>query len=142
MGVIDQLPKRNVIYQSTHLGLHFDDLADKYDLLRAKGAGAYLGRDQECAALPQFLTDVGYTGRWYPGPRVIDLAFLLPGTVIANFKLDNGQLKFPNQKGWHVGLFDKFWHGATMVNGLPCVRHVRPIWGQACRSPRRCHPHA
>jgi hypothetical protein len=120
MGAIDDLPKRNSIYQGTFQGLHFDELADKFDKLRKDGDGEYIGRNHECAALPQFLTAVGYTGRWHPGPRVIDLDFLLPGTVIANFKLVDGRLKYPNQHGWHVGLFDKFWRGAMMVNGLPC----------------------
>lgn len=51
---------------------------------------------------------------------MVDLEFVLPGTVIANFKLVNGKLKFPNKSGWHVGLFDRFLRGARMVNGLPC----------------------
>jgi hypothetical protein len=121
MGALDDLPTRNVIYQGTFQGLHFEDLADKYDKLRMEGAGQFLGRNHECVALPQFLTDVGYTGRWRPGPRVIDLEFLLPGTVIANFKEIGGRPTFPNQHGWHVGLFGKFWRGAMMVNGLPCL---------------------
>jgi hypothetical protein len=120
MGVIDELPKRNVIYQGTFQGLDFEALADKYDQLRLTNDGGYLGRNHECVALPQFLTDVGYTGRWQPGPRVIDLDFLLPGTVIANFKIVDGKPTFPNQHGWHAGLFDRFWRGARMVNGLPC----------------------
>lgn len=120
MAVVDGLPKRNITYQGTFQGLDFDALADKYDQLRQSGQGEYLGRDQECAALPQFLTDVGYTGRWQPGPRVIDLDFLPPGTVIANFKTVAGKPKFPNQSGWHAALFDRFWRGARMVNGLPC----------------------
>lgn len=120
MGAFDNLPTRNVIYQSTFQGLHFEELADKYDQLRKNGVGEFLGRDHDCVALPQFLTDVGYTGRWQPGPRVIDLHFLLPGTVIANFKVIDDRPQFPNQHGWHVGLFDKFWRGAMMENGLPC----------------------
>lgn len=120
MGVIDELLKRNVIYQDTYQGLGFEALADKFDRLRQIDAGEYLGRNHECVALPQFLTDVGYTGRWQPGPRVIDLDFLLPGTVIANFKTVNGQSRFPNQHGWHAALFDRFWRGTRMVNGLPC----------------------
>lgn len=120
MGVIAELPKRNVIYQNKHEGLYLKELADKFDELKKNGQGQYLGRDSACAALPQYLTDVGHTSRWRPGPRVIDLAFLLPRTVVANFKIVNGKLKFPNQSGWHVGLFDKFLRGARMVNGLPC----------------------
>ena len=119
MDTLD-LPKRNVIYQGTYRGLQFEELADKYHQLYLDGKGEYLGRDQECPALPQFLTDVGYTGRWQPGPRVVDLAYLIPGTVIANFKIVDGRPKFPCESGWHVGLFGKFWRGATMTNGLPC----------------------
>ena len=120
MEELEGLPKRNVIYQGSFQGLQFEELADKYHKLYLDGRGQYLGRDQECPALPQFLTDVGYTGRWQPGPRVIDLAFLIPGTVIANFKIVNGRPKFPCENGWHVGLFGKFWRGAMMTNGLPC----------------------
>jgi len=120
MGAIDDLPKRNVIYQGTYQGLGYDALVDKYNGLFLTGHGEFLGRNHECAALPQALTDVGYTGRWAPGPRVIDLDFLVPGTVIANFKNVNGRHIFPNQSGWHVGLFDRFWRGARLVNGLPC----------------------
>lgn len=116
MGFADNLPKRNVIYQ----GSDFQSFADSYHRLHEDMRGKYIGRDQECVALPQFLTDVGYTGQWQPGPRVIDLAYLHPGTVIANFKTVKGKPKFPNQNGWHVGLFGKFWRGAMMVNGLPC----------------------
>ena len=120
MGAIDEFPKRNVIYQGTYLGLDYDALVERYDKLLLAGHGEYLGRNQECAALPQALTDVGYTGRWSPGPRVADLDFLIPGTVIANFKTIDGKPRFPNQSGWHVGLFDQFRRGAMMVNGLPC----------------------
>lgn len=117
MGAADNLPKRNVIYQ----GWDFEKFADEHHRLYEARQGKYIGRDEECVALPQFLTDVGHTGRWQPGPRVIDLSYLHPGTVIANFKTVNGKPKFPNQSGWHVGLFGKFWRGARMVNGLPCA---------------------
>lgn len=64
--------------------------------------------DGECAKLPQALTDVGHTSRWQPGERVVDLTFLRPGTVIANFKFENGKARFPNQHGYHVALFHEF----------------------------------
>lgn len=86
---------RNVIYQG-----------DIDQLLETK-AGQYF-RDQECVALPQALTDVGHTSRWQAGPRVVDLSYLNPGTVIANFKLVDGRLKFPNQHGYHAALFHEF----------------------------------
>jgi hypothetical protein len=123
MGLVDTLPKRNVIYQGD-----FQALADKYDELRRKRAGEFIGRDQECVALVQGLTDVGYTGRWQPGPRVIDLAFLLPGTVIANFVFENGKARFPNKRGWHAALFDHFCHGAIMSNGRPCEFSIFDQW--------------
>lgn len=120
MGIADDLPKRMVIYQGNFQGLDYDALVEKFNSLYLAGHGEYLGRNQECAALPQQLTDVGYTGRWTPGPRVIDLDFLPPGTVIANLKIIDGKSKFPNQSGWHAALFDQFRRGTIMVNGLPC----------------------
>ena len=74
----------------------------------------------ECARLPQMLTTVGWTGRWQRGPRVLDSPHLLPGTVIANFKLVDGKWKFPNEHGFHAGLFIRFAHKAIMSNGIPC----------------------
>lgn len=61
--------------------------------------------DGECAKLPQFFTNVGWTGRWQPGPRVVDVPHVLPGTVIANFKFKDGRLKYPNEHHYHAGLF-------------------------------------
>lgn len=115
MDFVDTLPKRNVIYQGD-----FQALADQYDELKRQGVGRYIGRDKECVALPQKLTDVGYTGRWQPGPRVIDLQFLPPGTVIANFLFEHGKARFPNMKGYHAALFDRFCRGTVMSNGRPC----------------------
>lgn len=123
MGLVDNLPKRNVIYQGD-----FQALADQYDELRKMHKGRYIGRDQECVALPQKLTEVGYTGRWQPGPRVIDLAFLLPGTVIANFLFENGKARFPNSHGFHAALFDRFCRGTVMSNGKPCEFTVFDQW--------------
>jgi hypothetical protein len=58
----------------------------------------------ECVRLVQVLTNVGHTSFWRPGPRVVDLSFLNPGTVIANF-LDG---RFPNRHGFHACLFESF----------------------------------
>lgn len=82
----------------------------------------------ECARLPQMLTSVGWTGRWQRGPRVLDSPHLLPGTVIANFKLVNGKWKYPNEHGYHAGLFVKFAHRAIMTNGLPCEFTMLDQW--------------
>jgi hypothetical protein len=82
----------------------------------------------ECARLPQVLTDVGWTGRWQRGPRVFDSPHLLPGTVIANFKLVDGKWKYPNQHGYHAGLFVKFCHRAMMSNGMPCEFTIFDQW--------------
>lgn len=63
----------------------------------------------ECVALVQALTDVGHTSYWRPGMRVMDLVFLPPGTVIANFVFKPGGLRrFPNQHGYHASLFIGF----------------------------------
>lgn len=82
----------------------------------------------ECARLPQVLTDVGWTGRWQRGPRVLDSPHLAPGTVIANFKLVDGKWKYPNEHGFHAGLFIHFTHGAIMVNGMPCQFSMLDQW--------------
>lgn len=65
--------------------------------------------DGECVALVKEVTSVGYTGLWRPGPRVVDLSYLNPGTVIANFVFDrNGRGRFPNRHGYHAALFIGF----------------------------------
>lgn len=73
--------------------------------LWAEHTNGYIGRDQECVALPQQVTVVGYTGRWQPGARVVDLNFLRPGTVIANFEFTNGFGRFSRRHGYHAALF-------------------------------------
>lgn len=99
---------RNVVYQG--------DL----DALLAEDAPAmYL--DGECAKLPQALTDVGWTGNWLPGPRVVDLAYLAHGTVIANFVVENGRWKYPNRHFYHACLFYDF--GERIMGG-----GYRRIW--------------
>jgi hypothetical protein len=66
-------------------------------------------RDGECVALVQETTRVGHTSHWRPGPRVVDLSYLNPGTVIANFVFDrNGRARFPNKHGYHAALFMGF----------------------------------
>lgn len=76
--------------------------------LLAKFHGRFAGRDQECAALVQSITSIGHTSRWQPGPRVVDQTFIKPGTIIANFKFENGRARYPNQSGWHVAIFSDF----------------------------------
>lgn len=66
-------------------------------------------RDGECVALVQCVTSVGPTIRWRPGPRVVDLSYLNPGTVIANF-VDG---KFPNRHKYHAALFMEFTRGVS-----------------------------
>lgn len=61
----------------------------------------------ECVALPQALTDIGHTS--HPGSRVVDLAYLNEGTVIANFVFSKpGVGRFPNKRGYHVAFFVAF----------------------------------
>lgn len=65
--------------------------------------------NRECVALVQATTSVGHTSRWRPGPRVVDLSYLNPGTVIANFVFEKqGNGSFPNQHGYHAALFVDF----------------------------------
>jgi hypothetical protein len=82
----------------------------------------------QCARLPQVLTSVGWTGRWQRGPRVLNSPHLLPGTVIANFKIVDGRPVFPNEHGYHAALFGKFYHGGKMTNGLPCEFSMIDQW--------------
>lgn len=82
----------------------------------------------QCARLPQVLTSVGHTSGWQRGPKVLDSPHLLPGIVIANFKLVNGKLIFPNQEGWHAGLFRRFEGRRIMTNGLPCEFSMIDQW--------------
>ena len=63
----------------------------------------------DCVALPQALTDIGHTSHWYPGVRVVDLAYLNEGTVIANFLfIKPGVGRFPNRHGYHAAFFVEF----------------------------------
>jgi hypothetical protein len=105
---------RSVIYQG--------DL----DGLQLQYGGQYV-LDHECAKLPQFFTDVGHTSRWQPGPRVVDLAYLNPGTVIANFVFENGRARYPNRHGYHAGLFDRFEH-RLLSNGQTSSFYMIDQW--------------
>lgn len=65
--------------------------------------------DGDCVDLVQKLTNIGHTSRWMRGPRVVDMAFLNPGAVIANFVPDGrGGWKFPNKHGYHAAFFVEF----------------------------------
>lgn len=77
------------------------------ELIKDK-TGTFIGRDQQCVALPQFLTSVGHTSRWQPGERVVDLKTLQPGTVIANFMFEHGKARFPNMHRYHAAIFVGF----------------------------------
>jgi hypothetical protein len=109
------LPTRSVIFQR--------DLDD----LLAEWKGRHIANG-ECARLPQVLTDVGHTSRWQPGPKVCELAYILPGTVIANFKFDsNGRACYPNAHGYHAALFQKFTE-ETMSTGKKSLFRMIDQW--------------
>lgn len=97
-------------------------------LQKWKGEGTLQLANGQCARLPQELTNVGHTSRWQRGPRVLDTPNILPGTVIANFKMVDGKLKFPNEEGWHAGLFHRFEGRRVMTNGLPCEFSMIDQW--------------
>jgi hypothetical protein len=84
-----------------------------FDLEKLQGHKPF--GDGECVALVQAITSVGHTSRWRPGPRVVDLSFLNPGTVVANFMFDKkGAGYFPNKHGYHAALLIDFGsHGVT-----------------------------
>lgn len=84
--------------------------------------------DGECVALVQATTPIGHTSGWRPGPRVVDLSFLNPGTVIANFIFDKkGVGRFPNRHGYHAALFIEF-GGRGMSSGRYMSFHVMDQW--------------
>lgn len=65
--------------------------------------------DGDCVDLVQAVTSIGHTSKWMRGPRVLDLLYLNPGTVIANFiQAPDGRWVFPNQHGYHAGFFVEF----------------------------------
>ena len=97
-------------------------------LKKWKDEGTLKLANGQCARLPQVLTSVGHTSGWTRGPRVLDMRDLKPGTVIANFKLIDGKWKFPNQEGWHAGLFYKFEGRRVMTNSLPCEFSMVDQW--------------
>ena len=82
----------------------------------------------QCARLVQVLTDVGLTARWQRGPKVLDSRHLLPGTVIANFKVVDGKPKYPNEHGYHSALFHQFEGRRVIANGLPCEFSMIDQW--------------
>lgn len=85
------------------------ELFKKWEAQKAKDAEARtltFIADGQCARLVQELTGVGHSSRWQPGERVVDVARTLrPGTVIANFKLVDGKLRFPKEHGYHAAIF-------------------------------------
>lgn len=85
-------------------------------------------RDGECVALVQETTSVGHTSLWRPGPRLVDLHYLNPGTVIANFVFDKqGHGRFPNRHGYHAALFMRF-GGRNMATGKVGMIYVMDQW--------------
>lgn len=59
--------------------------------------------DGNCVALVQQLTDVGWTGSWYPWVRVLDAGYIRVGTVIATFDKHG---RYPNKPtGNHAAFF-------------------------------------
>jgi len=106
-----------------------EELKKKYALLAEKNwRDAFIDNGQ-CARLVQVLTDVGHTSRWQPGARVVDLNYLRPGTVIANFKIVDGRPKFPNESAWHAALFQRFEHG-KIINGKRAHFTIIDQWTQ------------
>ncbi|MFL6672894.1 MAG: BPSL0067 family protein [Massilia sp.] len=113
--------------------------------------------DGECVALPQAVTTLGHTSGWRPGPRVVDLSYLNPGTVIANFVFDAaGRGRFPNRHGYHAALFVEFgprsqstgrpmsivmmdqWKNRKPTNTV----HARTVGARGDRNPGQGNPYA
>jgi hypothetical protein len=78
----------------------------------------------ECVRLVQHYTNVGNTTLWRQGERVLDLNFLVPGTVIANF---TKQGRWPGKpKGNHAALFVEF--GPRGPDGKPTTIVMMDQW--------------
>lgn len=91
----------------------------------------------ECARLAQELTSVGWTGRWRPGERVVDVAKTLkPGTVIANFLFEYGKAWYPSSHGWHAALFVRG-EGYSVTTGKPSQIIMFDQWRGKRPSERR-----
>jgi hypothetical protein len=96
------------------------------DVEKLEGHEPY--RDGECVALVQQVTSVGLTVGWRPGPRVVDLSYLNPGTVIANF-VDG---RFPNRHGYHAALFIDF--ARSMSGKVLSIRVMDQFTGRMPRN--------
>jgi hypothetical protein len=109
-----------------------DELIKKWEAQRSKdwyehNPLTFIANGQ-CARLPQELTSVGNTKRWRPGARVVDVAKTLrPGTVIANFKLVDGELKYPNEHHYHAAIFVRG-EGYSVATGKPSQIIVFDQW--------------
>ena len=105
------------------------------DVEALEGHPAY--RDGECVALVQAVTSVGPTSRWRPGPRVVDLSYLNPGTVIANF-VDG---RFPNRHKYHAALFIGFNRSVTgKVMGIRVMDQFTGRWPKNVVKERPIYP--
>jgi len=81
----------------------------------------------ECVRLVQHYTNVGHTSTWRQGDRVLDLKFLEPGTVIANF---TRQGRWPGKpKGNHAAFFVEF--GPRGPDGKPTSIVMMDQWTDA-----------
>jgi hypothetical protein len=88
-------------------------------------------RDGECVALVQALTNIGHTSSWQAGPRVVDLSYLNPGTVIANFVFDSqGVGRFPNHHGYHAALFVEFGSRSMSTGRAATIRVMDQFKGR------------
>lgn len=78
----------------------------------------------ECVRLVQHYTNAGPTTLWRQGERVVDLKFLVPGTVIANFTREG---RWPGKpKGNHAALFVEF--GPRGPDGKPTTIVMMDQW--------------
>jgi hypothetical protein len=89
--------------------------------------------DGNCVALVQKLTNVGYTGFWSPGLRVMDCVHLAVGCVIATFE----QGRYANRAtGNHACLFLEF-GPVSQTTGKPVSIIVMDQWNPSPTRPPR-----
>ena len=80
--------------------------------------------DGHCVALVQALTDVGPTGGWRAGERVMEVSNIPAGTVIAAF--ENG--KYPNRRKGNRAAFYLYSGPGSQKTGRPAYIVVMDQW--------------
>jgi len=102
------------------------------------------GTTGECVALPKALTSVGATSTWRRGAAVVG-GNVPVGTVVATFKLQNGQWRYANDGSCHAAVFRgygssgriKLWSQNWPLNYRCIIKHEIGSTNNGVSDPRR-----